>query len=240
MVYRRTWMIIVSGFFEPLFYLLSIGLGVGELVGGVVVGGTEVDYTTFVAPALLAASAMNGAVYDSTFNIFHKLRYAKVYDAVLATPLQVRDVAVGEVTWALIRGQLYAVAFLVVMLVMGLVGSWWAVLALPGCALVGFCFASLGLALTSRMRSWADFEWVSVGTVVLFLFSATFYPLSTVPAWVQAVTQLSPLYHGVALMRGLLIGSPGWGLLAHAAVLAGLGVAAFSVATTRLGRLLVT
>lgn len=240
MVYRRTWMIIVSGFFEPLFYLLAIGVGVGELVGGVTVGGVEVDYRTFVAPALLASSAMNGAVFDSTFNIFHKLRYAKVYDAVLATPLQVRDVAVGEVTWALIRGQLYAMAFLVVMLAMGLVGSWWAVLAPPGCALVGFCFASLGLALTARMRSWADFEWVSVGTVVLFLFSATFYPLSISPGWVQVLTQLSPLYHGVALTRGLLLGTPGWAAVGHAVVLAVVGAVAFANARARLVRLLVT
>ena len=115
-VYRRTWMIIVSGFFEPLFYLLSIGVGIGKLVGDVAAGRAHpIDYATFVAPALLASSAMNGAVYDSTMNVFFKLKHAKVYDAVLATPVGVRDVAVGEIAWALIRGAAVLVAFLVVM-----------------------------------------------------------------------------------------------------------------------------
>ncbi len=94
MVYRRGWLVIVSGFFEPLFYLLSIGLGIGALVGAVPLGdGRVIPYTAFVAPALLASSAMNGAIYDSTFNVFFKLKYAKTYDAILATPVGVGDVA---------------------------------------------------------------------------------------------------------------------------------------------------
>ena len=111
-VYRRTWMIIVSGFFEPVFYLVSIRLGLGALVGDVQVGGQTVSYAEFVAPALLATSAMNGALYDSTMNVFYKLKYARVYDAVLATPMGVGDVAVGEIGWALLRGAIYATGFL--------------------------------------------------------------------------------------------------------------------------------
>ena len=121
LVYRNTWVIVFSGFFEPVFYLLSIGLGLGELVGGVEVGGRSVSYEAFAAPALLASSAMNGAVYESTMNIFFKLKHAKVYDAILVTPMGVGDVALGEIGWCLIRGALYAVGFLVVMLAMGLV-----------------------------------------------------------------------------------------------------------------------
>ena len=116
MVYRRTWIVLVSGFFEPVFYLLAIGFGLGGLVGPVVLpGGQTVPYAVFVAPGLLASSAMNGAIYDSTFNIFFKLRYAKTYDAMLSTPMAVPDVAVGEIAWALIRGTLYAIGFLVAM-----------------------------------------------------------------------------------------------------------------------------
>ena len=144
MVYRRIWLILVSGFFEPLFYLLSIGVGVGELVGDITLpDGRIIDYTAFVAPALLASSAMNGAVYDSTFNVFDKLKWKKIYDAVLATPLGAGDVALGEISWALIRGLIYATAFLIVMLAMGLVLSPWAVLALPAAVLIGFAFAAV-------------------------------------------------------------------------------------------------
>jgi lipooligosaccharide transport system permease protein len=240
MVYRRTWLVIVSGFFEPLFYLLSIGVGIGRLVGDITWDGGTVAYTTFVAPALLASSAMNGAVFDSTFNVFHKLKYAKVYDAVLATPLQVRDVAVGEITWAVVRGQLYAVTFLVLMAVSGLTESWWAVAAFPACVLIGFCFASLGMASTAYMRTWTDFEWTALVTTSLFLFSATFYPLETYPGWLQAVTQISPLYHGVALVRDCTLGTVGWGALVHVGYLLLLTAGGLTVARTRLARLLVT
>ena len=105
MNYRRTWLVLVSGFLEPLFYLLGIGFGIGALVGTVTgPNGVTIPYSVFVAPGLLASSAMNGAIYDSTFNLFFKLRYAKTYDAILSTPLGINDIAVGEIAWALIRG----------------------------------------------------------------------------------------------------------------------------------------
>ncbi|MEY2445346.1 MAG: lipooligosaccharide transport system permease protein, partial [Ilumatobacteraceae bacterium] len=121
--YRHQWLILLSGFFEPLFYLLSMRVGLGSLIGTVQVGGRAVRYDEFVAPALMAASAMNGAVYDSTMNVFHKLKWARIYDAALATPMSAGDVALGEITWALIRGQIYAIGFLGVMWGLGLVGS---------------------------------------------------------------------------------------------------------------------
>jgi lipooligosaccharide transport system permease protein len=105
-VYRRGWLLIVSGLLEPLFYLFSIRVGAGKLIGDFQVGNRTVGYSTFVAPALLAAAAMNGAVTDSTINVFHKLRYAKTYDAMLATPLTPGDIAIGEIGWALLRGVL--------------------------------------------------------------------------------------------------------------------------------------
>ena len=118
-VYRHTWLVIFSGFFEPLFYLLGIGFGLGHLIGNI----NGLTYAQFVAPALLATAAMNGAIYDSTFNMFFKLKYAKTYDAMLSTPLGVGDVAIGEVTWALIRGTLYSLGFIVVIFVLGVGGS---------------------------------------------------------------------------------------------------------------------
>jgi lipooligosaccharide transport system permease protein len=241
MVYRHSWLVIVSGFFEPVFYLLSIGVGIGHLVGKVQgPGGHLLDYRTFVAPALLASASMNGAVYDSTMNVFYKLKYAKTYDAVLATPLGVDDVARGEITWALLRGFLYGIAFMVVMLAFGLVDSAWAILALPASVLIGFGFAAIGMATTSYMRSWQDFEFVQLAVLPLFLLSTTFYPLSTYPRWLQLVTECTPLFHGVALLRALNVGAIGPGLLVHAAYFVVMGVVGVAVASRRLGRLLLT
>ncbi len=236
---KGAWLVFVSGFFEPLFYLLSIGVGIGALVGDVVgTGGRAVSYTTWVAPGLLASAAMNGAVYESTMNIFFKLKYAKTYDAVLATPMGVGDVAVGEITWALMRGAAYAVVFLAVMLVMGLVESWWAVLVVPGALLIGFAFAAVGMACTSFMRSWNDFDMVQLAVLPLFLFSATFYPLSVYPDALQVVVRLTPLYHGVALLRGLSLGDVGLGMLVDVAYLAAMGAAGLAVTSRRLAKLL--
>ena len=238
LVFRQAWVVIVSGFFEPLFYLLSLGVGVSRLVGDVPGPDGPVSYTVFVAPAMLAASAMNGAVLETTFNVFFKLRFEKVYDAVLATPMTPRDVAVGDVTWALIRGGTYSVMFLAVMAAMGLVGSWWGLLALPGALLIGFAFAAAGMAATTFMRSWQDFEFVNMAILPMFLFSATFYPLASYPPGLQWVVQATPLYHGVALERGFVTGAVGWGTAGHVAYLAVMGGVALSVATRRLGRLL--
>jgi lipooligosaccharide transport system permease protein len=240
LVYRRGWILILSGAFEPLFYLFTVGVGIGDLVNARLhaPSGALVSYTAFVAPALLASSAMNGAVFDATFNVFFKLKYAKTYDAVLATPIGVVDVAIGEIMWALIRGTLYAVAFVVVMAAMGLIHSPWAVLALPGAVLIGFAFASLGMAATSYMRSWQDFDKVTLAVLPLFLFSGTFYPLSSYPSALQVVVECTPLYHGVALLRALCLGGVGWSELGHIAYLVALGSVALVVASRRLGVLL--
>jgi lipooligosaccharide transport system permease protein len=192
----------------------------------------------FVAPALMASSAMNGAVFDSTFNVFFKLKYSKLYDSVLATPLGPRDVAVGEITWALVRGSLYAGAFFLVMLLAGLVRTPWALLALPAALLIGWAFASVGMAMTTYMRSWQDLDVVQLAIVPLFLFSATFYPVSTYPDSVAWLVQVSPLYHGVALVRGVMLAEIGPGLLVHVAVLAALGLVGVAVTERRLRTLL--
>jgi lipooligosaccharide transport system permease protein len=237
MVNRRTWMIIFSGFFEPLFYLFSIRIGFGDLVGDVTVGGQTIPYAEFVAPALMAASAMNGAVYDSTMNVYFKLTHARLYDSVLSTPMMPADVALGEIGWAVARGFIYSIAFLLSMWALGMVGSPWMVLSLPFCLLIGFAFAAIGMASTTFMRTWADFEYVTAVTLPLFLFSATFYPVSSYGDW-GWVVQLSPLYHGVALVRGANLGEFDWAMLGHIAVLVGLAAVGIVVAARRIGSLL--
>jgi lipooligosaccharide transport system permease protein len=235
-VYRRAWLIIASGFFEPVFYLLSIGVGLGALVGEIADDGRTLEYTTFVAPGLLAASAMSGVMTDITSNIFWRLRYSKVYEAILATPIGVADVALGEVLVALMRGMLYAAGFLVVMLVMGLVDSWWAVLALPAATLIAFAFAALGLAATTFMRHSEDSRLVQLALLPMFLFSTTFYPLSEYSPELQVVVQVTPLYHGIELMRALTTGTVGAGLLGHVAYLVAMSVISLAIAIRRLER----
>jgi lipooligosaccharide transport system permease protein len=235
-VYRRAWIIIASGFFEPVFYLLSIGVGLGALVGDITDDGHTVAYTSFVAPGLLAASAMNGVMTDITSNIFWRLRYGKVYEAMLATPLGVADVALGEALVALMRGVVYAAGFLVVMLVLGLVHSWWALLALPAATLIAFAFAALGLAATTFMRHSEDVRLVQLALLPLFLFSTTFYPLSEYSPELQVLVQITPLYQGIELLRALTTGTVEPGLLGHVAYVAGLGAISLFVATRRLER----
>ncbi|MGQ0625708.1 MAG: ABC transporter permease [Sporichthyaceae bacterium] len=236
--FRTHLLVIIGGFFEALFYLLSIGVGLEDLVGDVDgPGGTVMTYTEFVAPAMLAASAMNGAVME-TFNIFAKLHMSKSYDAVLATPLTIRDIAIGEVTWSLIRGSSYSAAFLVIMAALGLLGSWWALLALPAVVLLGFAFAAVGLAATTFMRGWQDFEWITTATLPMFLFSATFAPLSAYPEPVATLARALPLYHGVTLLRGLCTGAVDTGLLVHLGYLLALGALALWLALRRLEKIL--
>jgi lipooligosaccharide transport system permease protein len=236
-VYRRGWQFLVSGFFEPFFYLVSIGLGLSKLVGAIHVGGHAFPYTVFVAPGLLAASAMNGAIFDCTFKIFFQLKIMKVYDSMLSTPLGPRDVALGELMWAQARGALYCGVFICVMAGFGYVGTPWVVLCFPGSVCVTFAFAGVAMAGTSYMRSWQDFDFVFLAALPLFLFSATFYPLAVYPGWLQEVVRCTPLYQAVALLRGLDLGLFTWSLLGHLAYLLAMGALGLRITATRLARL---
>jgi lipooligosaccharide transport system permease protein len=240
-VYRHTWLIILSGFFEPLFYLLGIGFGLGALIGTVPgPGGEPIPYQLFVAPALLASSSMNGAISEATFNFFFKLNYNKTFASILSTPLSPGDVAVGELLWALIRGGLYAIGFMVVMAVLGLIVSPWVVLAVPAALLVGFAFGAVGMAATSYMKTWQDFDLIQLVILPLFLFSATFFPIETYPEALQLVVRLTPLYQGVDLIRSLTVGEIGPVLLVHVAYLTIMGIVGLVIVSRRLDRLLLT
>lgn len=240
-VYRRAWLIIVSGFFEPLFYLLSFGTGLGTLVGGVTgAHGQSLTYAQYIAPALLASSAMNGALNDSMMNVFFKLKYAKLYDGMLATSLAPMDVALGEMGWALTRGGLYSVAFVVVMLAMGLLLSPWALLLVPAALLIGFGFAALGMAVTTFVRNWQDIELVTLLILPMFLFSGTFYSLSTYPIWLRVVVECLPLHHGIAVMRALTYGDISAALAGHLLYFAAMAVAGLWLTTRRLHTLLMS
>ncbi|XNZ00485.1 ABC transporter permease [Micrococcus luteus] len=212
----NNWTVFASGFAEPVLYLLSLGIGLGSLVGEMTgPGGETVPYGMYIAPALLAVSAMNGAVYDSTWNVFFKLRFAKTYQTMLATRLGPLDVALGEILMALFRGGVYAAGFLIVMTLMGLVTSWTALLMVPGALLVAFGFAAVGMAATSYMKTFQQMDWITMLLLPMFLFSATFFPLEVYPQGVQWFIQALPLWHAVEMMRQLAVGAVTWATVGH-------------------------
>jgi lipooligosaccharide transport system permease protein len=233
------WLVVVSGFFEPLLYLLSIGVGVGGLVGKLPLpDGRLVDYAAFVAPSMLASSAMAGALSETTFNFFGKLKWMKLYDGVLATPVRPMEIALGELLWAMARGALYSAAFLVIMVALDLTTWGWAAATFPAALLVGFAFGGTGMALSTFMRGWQDFDIVGTVQFALFLFSGTFAPVSSYPPVMRWLVQATPLYHAVELIRGLTTGSLSWTLLVHIGYLAVLAAVGLTIAGRRMGHLL--
>lgn len=237
---KNNWLIVLTGFFEPVFYLASMGIGMGALIGDVEYRGRAVEYAAYIAPALLATSAMNGALYDSTMNVFFKLRYAKLYDGMLATSLGPLDVTLGEMGLALFRGLLYAAGFMGVMAIFGLIGSWTAVLALPAVLVIAFAFAAVGFAITSHVSTWQQLDFVWLAMLPMFLLSGTFFPLEVYPAWAQWAIQAMPLWHAVDLLRQLTTGildASAWIHLAYFAAMIALGVV---IATRRVRRLFFT
>lgn len=235
LAYRRLWLIFIVGFLDPIFFLLSIGIGVGGLVGKVAgPGGHLVSYRDFVAPGLMATAAMNGAVFDTTVMFFIKLKYWKVFDSMLATPLEPADIVTGEVAWAVVRGVIYASFFFATMALFGLLHSWEAVFLLPSAALVCWAFAGAGAGGASFMRSYFDFDFINAAIIPSFLFSGVFFSLDRYPAWLAFVVRCTPLYQGVALMRDLCFGRAGLVGVAHATYLLAMGWLGVRVATRRM------
>ena len=227
----NNYLVVLSGFFEPVFYLLSMGIGLGGIIGAIEVDGTSVPYGAYIAPALLAVSAMNGAIYDSTWNVFFKLNFGKLYQTMLLTSLGPVDVAVGEITLALLRGGVYAVGFLIVMQIMGLVLSPLAILAIPAVILIAAGFASIGMAFTSYMKTFQQMDWLPMVMLPMFLFSATFFPITVYPEAIQIMVQCFPLWHGVELIRMLTTGvvsSMIWVHIGYYVVMLGVGVVVVS------------
>jgi len=229
------WLIIVSGFVEPVLYLMAFGFGIGQLIGDIQDGsGNPVSYAAYIAPALLATSAMNGALYDATWNVFFKMHFSKVYQVMLSSSLGPMDVALGEISWALIRGATYSVGFMAIAWPLGLVTSAWGLLAIPAATLIAFGFASIGMAITSYMKNFQQMNWVNFFLLPMFLFSGTFFPVSVYPEWIQVIVKALPLCQGVDLVRSLMLGIIDISVLGHIAYFVVMIVLGLSFTTVRL------
>jgi lipooligosaccharide transport system permease protein len=211
-----TWAVVASGFVEPLIYLVAFGYGIGQFIDGVVDGnGNPISYAQFIAPALLATSAMNGAIYDSTWNVFFKMHFGRIYNGMLSTSLGTLDVALGEISWALLRGLAYAIGFMAIVTPMGLVPSWWGLLAIPASVLVAFGFAAVGMGITSYLKHRQQMQYIQLVMLPMFLFSGTFYPLTIYPEPIQWLIQALPLWQAIELIRGLTLGILNLAMLGH-------------------------
>jgi lipooligosaccharide transport system permease protein len=233
-VYKHTYkQNILPNFFEPVFYLFSMGIGLGARMGDL----EGVPYLAWIAPGLIASQAMMGASFEVTWNCFVKAHFGKTYDAFLTTPVTIQEIVIGEILWAVTRACLYAGAFVIVMALFGLVRSPWAVLAVPVVLLVGTLFAALGILYTAMIR-YIDFYsyYYSLFVSPMFLFSGVFYPVSSLPGWLQATVKVLPMYHAVELLRGLVLGHLAWSLIGHAAVLVATTVPLVVLAVRVFGR----
>jgi len=203
-LYRRSWLSnILPNFFSPLLYLLSIGIGVGFYIGTRISG---LPYTVYLAPALAANAALNGGVFETTYNVFVKLKWDKVYDAAITTPLEPEDIALGELIWATTRALIYGIGFMVVMLFLGDLRSPLAILSVVAFALIGLVFALIGLIFTSLVPT---IDWFSyfftLFVMPIFLFSGTFFPVDRLPVALRVFSWFSPLYHGTEMLRDLML-----------------------------------
>lgn len=232
---RHYWQSFLGRLLEPFIYLFSIGVGVGALIDGVTgPAGEPISYQSFVAPAMLASSAMNAAVFATGAEFFAKFKWVGSYEAMLATPIGIGDLVRGELAWILGYVAIRSLAFVLTMAAMGLIESWWAVLLVPTAMLVAYAFGGVGFLAACYLRTWFDFEYITLAVFPMFLFSASFFPLSRYPDILQIVVRLTPLYHGVDLARDLTFGTVGLSSLISVAYLLAMGRLGLYFAARRL------
>jgi len=205
-VYRKTWrMNILPNFFEPVVYLVAMGIGLGALINRRIEG---FDYLTYIAPGLLTASAMNGGTFETTYNVFVKMHFARTYEAITATPVNLEDAMLGELLWGTTRGTIYGTAFALVLAALGLVASPTAVFVLPLIVITAWLFAAVGLLYTSFIRIIDMYSYYyTIWLTPLFLFSGIFFPVSTLPPWAATAAWFTPLFHCVNAIRAVVLGT---------------------------------
>jgi lipooligosaccharide transport system permease protein len=207
LVFRRIWRgSIMVSFFTPLFFLTAMGLGLGGLVNRGSGGMGGVPYIDYLAPGLLAATTMQTAAFESMYPILAAIMWDRIYHAMLATPLKARDIIAGEVAWLTLRLAMVASLFWLVMAIFGVVHSVDSLLVIPAATLNGLAFATPILAFTSTQRTDNGFSTINRFVITpLFLLGGTFFPIDKLPFVLQALAWATPLAHGVALCRGIVL-----------------------------------
>jgi lipooligosaccharide transport system permease protein len=243
--YRRTYRgTAISTILQPLGFLAAIGLGLGTLVddGTGASHLTGVSYLAFIAPGLLASTAMQTAAFESTYPVMGSIKWHRTYHAQLATPLRAIDLLAGHLLFVVLRLVISVTVFLAVMLAFGAISSPWALLALPVAVLTGLAHATPIFGFAAKQENDTGFAMLfRFGIVPLFLFSGTFFPVSQLPAILQPIAWVTPLWNGVSLCRDLSLGHPDLGSASvHLAVLAVWTVTGFVYAARVFARRLVT
>lgn len=214
-IYRKTYkMNLLPNFFEPFFYLIAMGLGLGAYLSSV----QGVDYIDYIAPGLVATAAMYGTNFEVTFNCFVKMEFGKIYDGAMATPLTIEDVGLGEMLWGTTRSLIYGVITLAAAALFGVVHSWLVVFSPVAIVAIGMMFSVMGLTYTAvvPLIDWFSYYW-TIFMTPMFLFSGIFFPLDRLPDWFQTLAWFIPLHQAVNLMRALtLTGDAGAALGAFA------------------------
>jgi len=209
LIYRRIWRgSIAVSFFTPLFFLAAMGIGLGGLVNRASGGVNGVPYLDFLAPGLIAAACMQTAAIEAMYPILAKIMWDKTYDAVLATPVTIPDVIRGEIVWITIRMFIVATMFWIVMYAFGIGHSAEALLAIPASIITGLAFATPIMAFTATRRNDSGFAAINRFVIIpLYLLGGTFFPIAKLPLALQVLAWATPLSHGVALTRGLVLGN---------------------------------
>jgi lipooligosaccharide transport system permease protein len=235
-VFSRLWKgSLAPQFIDPLFYLVAMGYGLGTYIAHI----NGIPYRDFIAPGLIASSVMWSASFECTYNVYIRMREYHLYDAVLATPVEVQDLVAGDLAWSAIRAVIYGTVFLSVVTAFGLIDSWWALAIPPAVLIGGLAFSTIAYTFTAlipRIDLYSYF--FTLGITPMFLFSGIFFPFNRLPGWVEVVAWFTPLYHLVEVTRGLATG-PGPIVLLHLAILLAISLVLFVVPVRAVRRRLV-
>jgi lipooligosaccharide transport system permease protein len=218
LVFSKLWKgALLPTFLDPLFYLVALGFGLGTYVARV----NGVPYEDFIAPGLIASAAMWAAAFETTYNVYFRMNELRLYDAVLATPVEVPDLVAGDLLWSSLRATVYGTVFLVVVTAFGLVSSPWAILIPLFVLIGGLCFSVIGYTFTALIPKIDLYSYFfTLGITPMFLFSGIFFPFDRLPAWAEVVAWFTPLYHLVEITRGMATGPDALAILGHTAWLA--------------------
>ncbi len=236
-VFRKTWFgSVMFNFIEPLLYLTAMGYGLGMFVQNI----DGLSYIQYIAPGIVASSAMFAASFECTYGSFIRLHYQKTFQAMLVGPVTVRDIVAGDILYATFKSMVFGLVILTVITVLGQVQSWWAVLIPLFLVIPGLTFSLLAICYTGITDNIDKFNYyITLFLTPSYLFSGVFFPINSMPDWAQVLAWFNPIYHSVEVCRAMALGNINPGLLVHAGVLLAIAVVFMPLAVRLLTRRLI-